>query len=794
MPAQVRRIPAIGGSDVLAAAALALVYFTIAATSVAAFGTNTPIWFANAVAVAVLMQQQRAAWPLFLGLQFVADSIAIAMFGSGLAPVLALADTFEIAAVAWAIGRLGGPVAILSSPAGLARFILLALVVPVASASWGASILAIGEGSPVLPAIWQWYKASALGMLVVCPILLIWLSPALRGRPNGRGWLEVGALAACLAALSMAIFASDHGAFLFILFPSLLLLVWRQGLLGASAGSALVLAIGLVSTLAGENAVTAIVHPHGIRYQVEALQVLLGAITLASLPLAVVLADQRRLAAELVRVAEARREFLAAMSHEIRTPMTAMLGIVDLLEGEEPTPKQRSYLESIRSSGRHLLNIINDILDFSRIESGRIELERIDFSLPMLLEQLRSLLHPLAHERGLALHFDLAEGSPPMVKGDPTRLRQVLLNLAGNAIKFTPQGRVTVTVRYRPSGPGRFHFRFEVHDTGIGIPADKLGSLFAAFSQADFSTSRRFGGSGLGLAISKRLVEAMGGTIGVASEAGAGSTFWFELDLAEGEHTTGTDCDYATLATQPSRILLVEDVELNRDIIRTMLERDGHEVHIAENGVEAVAKAGGDQFDIILMDVHMPVMDGLEATRRIRALEAPRGQVPIIALTANVMAAEQAKCLGAGMEGVLMKPVEWDRVRDAIARFSRASIGAAPSLSGPAFDRRAYDRLAAVLPPDRQQAYARELELEVAALVASPRDGDRKTIGELAHRLVSQAGMLGLLRLSQLAGELEQACREDGDVHSALARFASAASDVDLLPVTFRTERSRRAG
>ncbi|HET7816510.1 MAG TPA: ATP-binding protein [Sphingomicrobium sp.] len=793
MPALVRHALLIRGREALAAAAMAAAYFLIAGASMAAFGTNTPIWFANAAAVAILVQQKRSAWPLFLGMQLLADSLAIALAGSGPVPLLAAADIFETGAVAWAIGRLGGPVAILSSPGGLARFVGISLLVPLASASWGGGILAHSEGAPALPAVWQWYKASALGMLVVSPILLIWLSPALRGSPPRRDWLEMSALALGLALLAMLVFETQQPAFLFILFPALLLLVWRHGLLGASTGSALVVAIGLACTLAGGSSISVLVYPLGIRSEIEALQILLGALSLSSLPLAVVLADQRRLTKELARVAEARRDFLAAMSHEIRTPMTGILGIVDLFEGEQPTPKQRSYLDSIRSSGRHLLAIINDILDFSRIESGHIDLEHIDFSLPRLLEQLRSLLHPLAHERGLALRLDLAEGSPPAVRGDPTRLRQILLNLAGNALKFTPEGEVIIAVGCQPLGTGRYRFSFEVRDTGIGIAADKLDSLFSAFSQADHSTSRRFGGSGLGLAISRRLVEAMGGTISVASTPGKGSAFRFELELPEGDPEASPGGESAALPAPPSRILLVEDVELNREIIRTMLERDGHAVEIAVDGVEAVARAGGDDFDVILMDVHMPLMDGLDATRRIRSLDGPRGKVPIVAITADVMAAEQERCLRAGMDGFLMKPVDWDRVRQAIARHSRTSVGAMPGVASPAFDRAAFDRLAAVLPPERQRAFARELELEVAVLAASPLDGDREALGEQAHRLVSQAGMLGLSRLSELAAEVEDACRSGGDLCSALARFTSAARDIDLLPLSLRAERKRRA-
>jgi signal transduction histidine kinase len=422
------------------AAALGLAYFAVASISIASFGTNTPIWFANALAVAVLLRQDVRSWPFSLGAVWMADTCAI-FFGSGPAPLLALADVLEVLAAASLLRWSGGPQALLTDVAGLGRFIAICVLAPVPSALLGTALLSWSDGAPFLPGFERWYSATALGLLVVCPYLLIWTTPQLRQAITRPLAVRTAVLAAALAALALLVFTQGPAAYLFVTFPALLLLVWSSGMIGATVGMAVLLLIGLWLTLHGQGAMITLVLPFTDIYsQIQALQIYLAAATLSSLPLAVVLAQQRELSADLARTAEARGEFLAAMSHEIRTPMTGVLGIVDLLEGETLTPRQTTYVEGIRASGRHLLNIINDILDFSRIETGKIELEHIDFSLPAVLERLKSLLNPLALDRGIELRFELDEHSPPVVKGDPTRLKQVLLNLAGMRSSSPPRG------------------------------------------------------------------------------------------------------------------------------------------------------------------------------------------------------------------------------------------------------------------------------------------------------------------------------------------------------------------
>jgi len=396
-------------------------------------------------------------------------------------------------------------------------------------------------------------------------------------------------------------------------------------------------------------------------------------------------AEDARREAESARVAaeaatRAKSDFLAAMSHEIRTPMTAVLGMADLLAAEEMTEQQQGYVAVALASGRHLLAVINDILDLSRIEVGGVEFERVDFRLAEILEQARSLLASQALERGLALSLALDEGLPPVVRGDPTRLRQVLLNLVGNALKFTHEGEVAVSAsRGRPAvdqAHAADHVRFEVRDTGIGILPEGQAGLFEPFSQGDRSTARRYGGTGLGLAICRRLVEAMGGMIGVASEPGRGSLFWFEIPLELGA-TPAVAMERVRpdpVSIPPLRVLVAEDVATNRLLLGAMLGRYGHKATFAQNGVEAVGLAAEGSFDLVLMDVQMPIVDGLEAARRIRQLPPPTSSVPILGLTANIMEEERRQCLEAGMNVILTKPVVWPELFAALANFTSRRV------------------------------------------------------------------------------------------------------------------------
>ncbi|MCW0232323.1 MAG: PAS-domain containing protein [Ferrovibrio sp.] len=355
----------------------------------------------------------------------------------------------------------------------------------------------------------------------------------------------------------------------------------------------------------------------------------------------------------------AKSEFLAMMSHEIRTPMNGVLGTIGLLQNTELSKHQYKLVTTARDSAEHLLTLINDILDFSKLEAGRIDLETIDFDLAHLVESAISMMNPRAVMKGLRMSSQIAPETPRYLKGDPGRLRQILFNLTGNAIKFTDRGEVRILVDSTKMPDGRHILSVKVRDTGIGIASDKIERLFGRFSQADSSIARRFGGTGLGLAISKQLAELMGGRIGVESTEGQGSTFWFELPLAEGqpvqtEAPTPTDGP-ATLRSL--RILVAEDNQVNQMVIGLMLRQLGHQVDVVINGIEACEQVQKAPYDLVLMDMQMPEMDGLTATNTIRKLPHATANIPIIALTANAMEGDRERYIAAGMDDYVAKPI-----------------------------------------------------------------------------------------------------------------------------------------
>ncbi|MEH3118386.1 MAG: PAS domain-containing protein [Methylorubrum populi] len=539
----------------------------------------------------------------------------------------------------------------------------------------------------------------------------------------------------------------------------------------------------------------------------------------AEAALRAVTAEAQAATAEAERASAAKSEFLAAMSHEIRTPLNGILGYADLLlDRPDHDPEDRRRLELIRVSGEALLTVVNDVLDVSKIEAGQFALDPLPFALGKLIDDTVAIMRGSALKSALSVEARIDPRLPATVVGDANRLRQVLFNLLNNAVKFTPAGSVTLTVRCEgpvrlASGEAAEALRFEVADTGIGIAPSQRHRLFKPFSQVDGSISRRFGGSGLGLAICHHLVTMMDGAIGVESTEGAGSTFWVTLALPRAAAPPAAE---ATLGprrraaeTAPARILLVEDVPINQTLARAVLEAQGYRVDVAGDGAEAIAAVeaaygpagGADPYAVVLMDVQMPGMDGLAATRRIRAMAGPPARLPIVAMTANVLDGQVRELIAAGMDDHVGKPFKRTQLGAVIERWravgavrAREFDGAAPVPPPSARADGRIDGRSAGMPlldhgtfSAAQDTMGREHVLSLLSLLEGELEArflpdgavpdhdafDGEQLAYDAHAVVAAAGALGFTGLSDLCREIEAACRDGGDLAPLIDRLAA---------------------
>jgi len=646
------------------------------------------IWTANAVLVAgLLVMNRKDRWTL-LGLTALLH--VLLEFPTVSPPpqllLLTALDTLQAAAIAWVLRMLRLPSRV-RDMRSLTLLVAISALLTTASSVGISGLLALQRGQAFWTGWNDWTMPNVLGMALALPTVLILLDTRLM-RGFGVRSLEAAALALIAALTAAAIFSTD---------PLLQSLLFAPALLAVFRGGPRAVALVITASLAAT--IPAVLHNTGVD-PVLALPPLRQALTFhivlyaVCMVAALALSRQARLQTLLLRgqavarAAQARAiaanaaksDFLATISHEIRTPLNSVLGFAGLV-ADDPglSAESRRRLDLIGRAGRSLAGIVNDLLDFAKVEAGRMDLNLAPASPARLLGDAVAIVAPVAEAKGLrlnvALHGDEA-GQPAIFALDEVRLGQVLLNLLSNAVKFTTVGEVSARMDLDPSTGT---IRFEIADTGIGIAPEVQSRLFQRFSQADSSISRSYGGAGLGLAISKALIGQMGGQIGVESAPGQGSRFWITLpavSISTSQAPISSDQD--VLVPTASRVLLVDDHPMNRELGHALLTLAGCVVTTAEDGVQAVAAARDGGFDLILMDVHMPNMDGLAATRAIRALPGAVASTPIIALSADVMPEQIARCRLAGMNDHVAKPIHRESLIAAVMRALPPTATAAP--------------------------------------------------------------------------------------------------------------------
>lgn len=658
----------------------------------------TIYWAANGALVAGLLTlDPRRLWP-FLAVCFAIN------FGVNAADKLPLSLNliytslnFGLSvAVAYGARKTCGAALDLTRPKRLAYFTAVVALATIAEAFIGSVIRCFQDGALTpMNELPNWFACDFLGLMLAAPAALM----LVQRRRVGSGVLTRSAertlILAALAALTGMSFALNLAAGVFLIFPMVLLAAFRLGPSWVYSAVYLVAMVATPLTVRfGLGPIPMLAEASRLG-EIEMLQMFLVSVFLSALPATSALAERSRAAARLERreaaardararaeaAAAAKSSFLAMMSHEIRTPLNGIVGFSQMLGLRSDLPADaRRKVDLIASSSEVLIGLVNDILDFSKIEAGRFELDPAPTDLTRTFEDVLAMTRPSAAAKGLAVHLECALDPSARHRADDMRLRQVLMNLVSNAVKFTDAGSVAVSVVARAADDADI-IHVSVRDTGCGVPEDKLPLLFQPFSQLDPSVARSHGGTGLGLAISKALIDLMGGEIGVDSGP-EGSTFWFTVTLPreasvqiEDAAAAGEAAAEDTDGGRPLRVLVVDDHPVNREVASLMLQAAGCEVGTADDGASGVEAAQTGDFDIILMDIRMPGMDGFAASRAIRALGAPVSQVPILAVTADLVCNTAQAWRDAGMNGLVAKPINQERLFDAMSEVLAAAAG-----------------------------------------------------------------------------------------------------------------------
>ena len=748
------------------------------------------IWPPDAIMLAFLLRGQRTQWVPMLIAGFIGNWAAdwLAADPMGTAFLLAACNTIELVVSIVLFSRFADMPADLTRPATFFKFLLFCgLLGPAASAIAGSAVMTTMTDADPWPVFYSWFASDSLGVLTIAPLLLMLRSGEWAYITSKAMRAQTFRILGLVGAAALATFAQDRYPLLFLVFPFLILAAFHLRFAGATLAMALVALTAIPLTMLGHGPL-ALVTSMTIGERVVLLQVFLATGVFTILPIAAVLTGRHRLERETVaarRAAEranaAKSAFLTNMSHELRTPMTGIMGMCDLLLASHQPPEQRAITETLERSTRSFLELLNDLLDLAKIEAGRMDLDTTDFRVSQVMRDVQEFFAPAMRQKGLVftVDFSTANTAFDVLIGDPKRLRQVLFNLVGNALKFTDRGSVAVKCRQGLQDDGTVLTEFEVRDTGIGMSRDAQGRLFRPFEQEDSSTSRRFGGTGLGLNICKHIVEAMGGKIFVQSKQGHGSAFLFSVHLIPGlaekiEHryaiTPARTGD--VLKGHKLKILFAEDNLTTQLLVRQVVEMWGHQGTLVDNGDQAVVKVQNVDFDIVLMDMQMPVMDGVAAVRAIREGDPKHAGIPIIALTADAIPESRARYLEAGCDAIVTKPIEWGHLAREIKRLIdrplQDDLGAgeipsavvgAESAGSPVFDRQRIDGLGEGLGPVLLNGLLarclESLEQYLADVVTHADGGDFTNLRRSAHDLKSTCAQFGAVRASEIARAIE---------------------------------------